>query len=83
MSPPRLAAWLAVLLLFTVPAAANAYMGPGLGLGLISVVLGFIGSITLGFFAVLWYPVKRFLRRRRRAKAPPPPTPTESEQPGE
>ena len=83
MSPPRLAGWLAVLLLFTVPAAANAYMGPGLGLGLISVALGFIGSITLGFFAVLWYPVKRFLRRRRRAKAPPPPTPTESEQPGE
>ena len=87
MSPPRLAGWLAALLLFTVPAAANAYMGPGLGLGLISVVLGFIGSITLGFFAVLWYPVKRFLRRRRRAKAPPTSTsmstPTESEKTGE
>ena len=83
MSPPRLASWLAVLLLSTVPAAANAYMGPGLGLGLISVVLGFIGSITLGFFAVLWYPVKRFLRRRRQAKAQPTPTATESEKTGE
>ena len=85
MSPPRLAGWLAVLLLFTVPAAANAYMGPGLGLGLISVALGFIGSITLGFFAVLWYPVKRFLRRRRQTKAPPTSTstPIESEKTGE
>ena len=83
MSPPCLARWLAVLLLVTVPAAANAYMGPGLGLGLISVVLGFIGSITLGFFAVLWYPVKRFLRRRRQTKAPPTSAPSESEETGE
>ena len=81
LSPPRLAGWGAVLSLLAVPAAANAYMGPGLGLGLISVALGFIGSITLGFFAILWYPVKRFLRRRRRAATPPKPTPpaTESE----
>jgi len=79
MSPPRLAGWGAVLLLLTAPAAANAYMGPGLGLGLISVALGFIGSITLGFFAILWYPVKRFLRRRRQAAPPPKPTATESE----
>lgn len=83
MSPPRLAGWLAVLLLFTVPAAANAYMGPGLGLGLISVALGFIGSITLGFFAILWYPVKRFLRRRRQAGTRPTPAATESEKTGE
>jgi flagellar biogenesis protein FliO len=73
MSPPRLAGWLAVLSLITVPAAANAYMGPGLGLGLISVVLG--------FFAVLWYPVKRFLRRRRQTKSTS--TSTESEKTGE
>jgi len=79
MSPPRLAGWGAVLLSLAVPAAANAYMGPGLGLGLISVALGFIGSITLGFFAILWYPVKRFLRRRRQAAPPPKPTATESE----
>lgn len=81
MSAPRLAGWGAALLLLAAPAAANAYMGPGLGLGLISVALGFIGSIVLGFFAVLWYPVKRLLRRRRQAKAPS--TPTESEETGE
>jgi len=83
ISPSRLAGRLAILLLLTAPAAANAYMGPGLGLGLISVALGFIGSITLGFFAILWYPVKRFLRRRRQAKAQPTSTATESEKTGE
>ena len=75
LSPPRLAVLGAVLFSITVPTAANAYMGPGLGLGLISVALGFVGSIALGFFAILWYPVKRFLRRRRGAATPPKPTP--------
>jgi hypothetical protein len=78
LSPPRVAGLGAVLLALTVPTAANAYMGPGLGLGLISVALGFIGSIALGFFAILWYPVKRFLRRRRRAATPPTPPVPES-----
>lgn len=81
MSAPRLAGWGAALLLLTAPTDANAYMGPGLGLGLISVALGFIGSIILGFFAVLWYPVKRLLRRRRQAKARP--TPSKPEETGE
>lgn len=67
LNPPRLAGRIAILLLLAAPAAANAYMGPGLGLGLISVIFGFIGSIFLGFFAILWYPVKRLLRRRRQA----------------
>jgi hypothetical protein len=84
LNPPRLAGRLAILMLLAAPAAANAYMGPGLGLGVISVVLGFIGSIVLGFFAILWYPVKRFLRRRRQA-APPPrvETPAAAEDTGE
>jgi hypothetical protein len=81
MSPPRLAGRIAILLLLTVPAAANAYMGPGLGLGMISVVLGFFGSILLGFVAILWYPIKRFLRRRRRAV--PPVVGTKAEESGE
>jgi len=82
MSPPRLAVRLAILLLLAAPAAANAYLGPGLGLGLISVALGFIGSIGLGFFAILWYPVKRFLRRRRAARLRSP-VDTEAEKSGE
>lgn len=81
MSPPRLAGRLAILMLLTVPAGANAYMGPGLGLGMISVALGFFGSIILGFFAILWYPIKRFLRRRRQAASPLPAI--EAEEPGE
>ena len=85
LSPARLAGHLAILLLLTAPAAANAYMGPGLGLAMVSLVLGFFGSIFLGFVAILWYPIKRFLRRRRKAAppSPPPVASTEAEKPDE
>ncbi|WP_254428790.1 MULTISPECIES: hypothetical protein [unclassified Ruegeria] len=46
---------------------AQAYVGPGLGLGTIAVVLGVIGSIFLAIFAIIWYPAKRILRKRRAA----------------
>lgn len=46
-------------------ASAHAYVGPGLGLGTLIVILGFIGSLFLAVFGVVWYPIKRALRKRR------------------
>ena len=54
--------------LLGAPAAAHAYMGPGLGMGAISVALGIVGSILLGIVSIVWYPVKRLLRRLRRRR---------------
>ena len=45
------------------PNTAIAYIGPGLGAGTIAAVLGFIASIFLALFALLWYPFKRIIRR--------------------
>ena len=39
-----------------------AYVGPGLGLGVIGVILGVLLSIFLAFVGILWYPLKRFIR---------------------
>lgn len=58
-----LSAALAVLLL---PNPALAYIGPGVGAGAIGAVLGVIGSIFLGLFAILWYPIKRVMKRRKK-----------------
>jgi hypothetical protein len=38
---------------------ALAYIGPGLGAGTLAVIFGFIISIFLAVFAVIWYPLKR------------------------
>jgi hypothetical protein len=45
--------WVAVGLLL-VAGAANAYVGPGLGMGVIGAILG----------VVVWYPLKRLVKKR-------------------
>lgn len=47
---------------------AHAYIGPGLGAGVIATILGILGSVLLAVGAVLYYPFKRFMRRRREAR---------------
>ena len=46
-----------------------AYVGPGLGLGVVGAILGVIASIFLGIFAIVWYPIKRLLKSRKKARA--------------
>ena len=43
--------------------AAQAYVGPGLSAGAIAVVLGVIGSVFLALFALVWYPLKRLMKK--------------------
>ncbi|WHU02643.1 hypothetical protein [Sphingomonas sp. NIBR02145] len=57
--------FLSLALALTAPLAAQAYTGPGLGLGAIGVAFGLIGSILLAIVSVVWYPVKRLVRRIR------------------
>jgi len=56
---------IAALLALVSPAVAHAYTGPGLGLGAVGVALGLIGSLLLGIASIVWYPVKRLVRRVR------------------
>ena len=59
------------LLLF-FPLVVHAYIGPGIGVGVIGVVLGILVAIVLAFFAILWYPVKRLFVKRRNQKEEKP-----------
>lgn len=44
---------------------ASAYVGPGVGAGVIATVLGVFAAIGMALFAVFWYPIKRAIKRRR------------------
>ena len=57
-------------LLMAAALPAHAYIGPGAGAGTIAVVLGILASIVMAFFALLWYPVKRLLKKRKLAEQP-------------
>jgi predicted RND superfamily exporter protein len=51
------------LLLISLP--SYAYIGPGMGGGVIMAVIGFLAAIFLGLFAILYYPIKRALKKRK------------------
>jgi hypothetical protein len=56
---------LAVIAVLLTPAPAFAYMGPGAGIGTILAALGVLGAIMLWLFSLIYYPIKRLMRKRR------------------
>ncbi|MEJ8573163.1 hypothetical protein [Microbaculum marinum] len=61
----------ALLTLMSLTSVAHAYIGPGAGAGTIAVVLGVLASIAMAFAAIVWYPIKRLVRKRKVASADP------------
>ena len=59
---------LTFLFLVLFPSTAQAYIGPGLGLGTIGVILGVLASSVLILVSILWYPLKRFYKWLRKNK---------------
>jgi len=56
------------LSLFVVSLPSYAYIGPGMGGGVIAAVIGFFAAIVLGLWGILYYPIKRALKKRREKK---------------
>ena len=47
---------------------ALAYIGPGLGMGFVLALLGIVFGLLMLVVGVIWYPVKRLIRRFRSRK---------------
>ena len=45
-----------------------SYIGPGMGGGIIALVLGIIAAFFLGIWGILYYPIKRLLSKKKRNK---------------
>jgi len=54
------------IVLLSISSSVFAYIGPGMGGGLIAGVLGVIGAILLALFGILYYPIKRVLKNRKK-----------------
>lgn len=50
------------LLFLAVPEPVAAYVGPGTGIAVIGAALAVVGSVLLGLFGFVWYPLKRLSR---------------------
>ena len=56
------------LSLFLVSFHSYAYIGPGMGGGVIAAIIGFFAAILLGLWGILYYPIKRALKKRKDKK---------------
>ena len=54
------------IILFNSP--AHAYLGPGMGGGLIAGILGFLFAIFALIFGILWFPLKRLIKNIKEKK---------------
>ena len=55
-------------LILIYPSTSYAYIGPGLGIGAVLSALSVVVSILLGILAVIYYPLKRFLKKNKNKK---------------
>ena len=55
-----------IIVLLTISIPVYAYIGPGMGGGIIAGILGVIGAVLLALFGILYYPIKRMLKNRKK-----------------
>jgi flagellar biogenesis protein FliO len=58
----------AALILSSIPLQAQAYIGPGMGLGMASIVLGIFIAFILLLVGLVWLPIRRLLRQRKQSR---------------
>ena len=59
---------LITLLFFSITTSSSAYLGPGVGGGVIVATLGVIVAIFAALFGLIWFPVKKLLKKRKEKK---------------
>ena len=59
------------LVIFFIFSSANslfAYIGPGMGGGVIAAIFGLIAAFFLGLWGILYYPIKRAFKNKKKKK---------------
>lgn len=57
-----------ILVLFSLPNNAYAYIGPGMGVGAIVAIIGILISIILAIFGIIYYPLKKIKKYIKQKK---------------
>ena len=56
------------VIFFLVTTPSFAYIGPGVGGGVIVATIGIIIAIFAALFGLIWFPIKRLLKNRKEKK---------------
>ena len=52
-----------------ITTSSFAYLGPGVGGGVIAATIGIIVAIFAALFGLIWFPVKRLLKNKREKRS--------------
>tara|TARA_B100001093_G_scaffold226002_1_gene216557 strand:- start:2010 stop:2228 length:219 start_codon:yes stop_codon:yes gene_type:complete len=53
---------------FLTTSSSYAYLGPGVGGGIIAATIGVIVAILAALFGLIWFPIKKLLKKRKEEK---------------
>ncbi len=59
---------IALLLLALIATPATAYVGPGAGISVLGSLLGILATIFVAIGAILFWPIRKLMRRRKAKK---------------
>ncbi len=59
---------LIIFLIFNINTPSIAYLGPGVGGGVIAATIGIIIAIFAAILGLIWFPIKRLLKRKKEIK---------------
>ena len=51
-----------------ITTSSFAYLGPGVGGGMLVATIGIMVAIFAGLFGLIWFPIKRLLKKRKENK---------------
>ena len=57
-----------VLILISLSSSVYAYIGPGMGGGIILATIGIVIAIFAAIFGIIWFPIKRLIQKRKEKK---------------
>ena len=57
-----------IIFLVLIGNTASAYIGPGMTGGVIAATIGIIVAILAALFGLIWFPIKRLLKKRKEKK---------------
>ena len=60
---------ISLLILFLFHSSAYAYIGPGMGGGIILATIGIVIAIFAAIFGIIWFPIKRLLKKIKEKKS--------------
>ena len=55
-----------ISMIFTNLSPLFAYIGPGMGGGVIAAIVGIIAAFFLGLWGILYYPIKRAFKNKKK-----------------